>query len=182
MKREELGILYPIKLVRYDLKWPELFLKEKGILERIWYGQIRIEHIGSTAVPGLSAKPTIDILMEKPLDMRDEVIIERMEENEYLHMKKQTRHLMFVKGYGKNGLESESYHIHMGPLDQEWLWDRVFFRDLLRSDRKEAHNYEYLKRELASRHRNDREAYTEAKSEYIERATKEAKARLKVHN
>jgi GrpB-like predicted nucleotidyltransferase (UPF0157 family) len=58
----------------------------------------------------------------------------------------------------------------------------VFFRDLLRSDRKEAHNYEYLKRELASRHRNDREAYTEAKSEYIERATKEAKARLKGHN
>ena len=87
MKREELGILYPIKLVRYDLKWPELFLKEKGILERIWYGQIRIEHIGSTAVPGLSAKPTIDILMEKPLDMSDEVITERMEENEYLHMK-----------------------------------------------------------------------------------------------
>ena len=61
MNREELEILYPIKLVRYDLKWPELFLKEKGILERIWYGQIRIEHIGSTAVPGLSAKPTIDI-------------------------------------------------------------------------------------------------------------------------
>jgi GrpB-like predicted nucleotidyltransferase (UPF0157 family) len=103
MNREELGILYPIRLVGNDPKWPELFLKEKGILERIWYGQIRIEHEGSTAVPGLSAKLTIDILMEKPSDMSDEVIIERMEENEYLHMKEQTRHLMFVKAAERMG-------------------------------------------------------------------------------
>lgn len=97
-------------------------------------------------------------------------------------MKEQTRHLMFVKGYGRNGLERESYHIHIGPLDQEWLWDRVFFRDLLRSDRKEAQRYEDLKTKLASKYRNDREAYTEAKSEHIERATKNAKVKLNRQN
>lgn len=83
MNKDELGILYPIKLVGYDPKWPYLFLKEKGILERIWRAQIRIEHIGSTAVPGLSAKPTVDILMERPEDVSDDKIIERMEANGY---------------------------------------------------------------------------------------------------
>jgi len=181
LNQEELGTIYPIGLVGYDPKWPDLFVKEKVLLESIWSRQIRIEHIGSTAVPGLSAKPTIDILMQKPEDLSDEQIIQRMEDNGYVHMKEQIRHLMFVKGYGKNGLEREAFHIHIGSLDQDWLWDRVFFRDLLRSDEKEAQRYEDLKTGLASRFRNDREAYTEAKSEHIERATKKAKAGLKGH-
>ena len=63
--------------------------------------------------------------------------------------------------------ENESYHIHMGPLDQEWLWDRIYFRDYLINNPDEAGNYGKLKKRLASRYTYDREAYTESKAGYI---------------
>lgn len=117
MNKEELGKLYPVVLSDYDAHWPILFEKEKAILGSIFGPGLRIEHIGSTAIAGISAKPTIDILMEKPAAMNDEKIVEKMVEKGYIHMVEQTRHLMFIKGYTPSGLEEESYHIHMGPLD-----------------------------------------------------------------
>lgn len=180
MNKDELGQLYPVFIAEYDNNWPALFEKEKGILHGIFGPGLKIEHIGSTAVPGLSAKPTIDILIEKPGGMADEAIIRKMEGNGYIHMKEQTRHLMFVKGYTPAGLEKESYHIHMGPRNQNWLWDRVHFCDYLKNHGDEARAYERLKKELAEKHRNDREAYTEAKAYYINAVTGMAK-RNKAH-
>ncbi len=70
--------------------------------------------------------------------MNDDKIIELMQENGYIHMLEQTRHLMFVKGYSSHGLEKKSFHIHIGPLQQNWLWDRIYFRDYLRLHQDEA--------------------------------------------
>jgi GrpB-like predicted nucleotidyltransferase (UPF0157 family) len=103
VNKEELGQLYPVMLSAYQAEWPVLFEKEKNILADIWGAELRIEHIGSTAVPGLAAKPTIDVLMQKPPERSDERIITVMTEHGYFHMKEQTRHLMFVKGYGPAG-------------------------------------------------------------------------------
>jgi GrpB-like predicted nucleotidyltransferase (UPF0157 family) len=175
VKKEELGQLYPVMLSAFNAEWLVLFEKEKNILADIWGADLRIEHIGSTAVPGLAAKPTIDILMQKPPKRSDERIITVMTEHGYIHMKEQTRHVMFVKGYGTAGLEKESYHVHMGPLEQEWLWDRLYFRDYLKAHPEEARRYETLKQELAATHRHDREAYTEGKAGYINRITDRAK-------
>lgn len=178
MDKDELGRLYPVYLSDYDTNWPVLFSKEKGILKSIFSADLKIEHIGSTAVEGLSAKPTIDILIEKPHGMDDEEIINKMAGNGYIHMKEQDSHLMFVKGYSPAGLEKESYHIHMGPLDQDWLWDRIYFRNYLIHNNSEAQIYEKLKNEYALNYRYDREAYTDAKAEYIKMITEKAKSEL----
>lgn len=182
MNKEQLGRLYPITVVKYDSDWPLLFEKEKRILTDILGSEIalRIEHIGSTAVPNLSAKPTIDILVEIPEESSIiDFIISKMNENEYIHMKEQKNHLMFVKGYSPTGLEKESFHIHMGSRKLEWLWDRVYFRDYLRMNSNLALEYERLKNELAKSYKYDREAYTENKSEFITRVTELAKEKLK---
>jgi GrpB-like predicted nucleotidyltransferase (UPF0157 family) len=174
--KDELGKLYPIILNDYDSNWPSIFEKEKSLLKKIFPQTLRIEHVGSTAIVGLVAKPTIDILIEKPKDMNDDEIIKTMEINGYIHMEEQTQHLMFVKGYTPSGLEKESFHIHMGPLTQDWVWDRVYFRDYLNNNREEAQRYEKLKIDLAKKFKNDREAYTEGKDKYIKEITAKAKS------
>ena len=135
MNREELGKLYPITVVEYDHNWITMFENEKQAIKNVLGPEIalRIEHIGSTAVPNLSAKPTVDILVEIPgdSDIRDLIIFE-MSKNNYNYMKEQRNHLMFVKGYSPTGLEKESFHIHMGTKEQDFLWDKVIFRDYLR--------------------------------------------------
>lgn len=176
MTKDELGRLYPVEIRPYDPRWPRLFREEKSRLQTIFGGAVRIEHIGSTAVPGLSAKPTIDILLEKPRELDAGRIIAEMEANGYIHMKEQTRHLMFVKGYTSEGLAEESFHIHIGPTDQDWLWDRTYFRDYLIIHPAEARRYEELKRKLAALYRHDRDAYTDAKADYIRRITEKGKA------
>jgi len=176
--REELGRLYPIHIEPYHPDWPALYANEKEILLRLLGPELagRIEHIGSTSVAGLAAKPTVDILVEIPRDPgnREEIVL-RMKDAGYLLMTEQTAHLMFVRGYTPVGLAKESFHIHMGPADQAFLWDRVYFRDYLRKHPSAAREYEALKRKLAEIHRHDREAYTDSKGEFIARLTREAK-------
>jgi GrpB-like predicted nucleotidyltransferase (UPF0157 family) len=175
---DNLNILYPIFLTEFNDNWREYFEEEKAVLYEIFDSSLKIEHIGSTAIPGLSAKPTIDILLEKPKTMNDDEIIEIMGKNGYIHMLEQTRHLMFVKGYSPQGLEKKSFHIHIGPLRQNWLWDRIYFRDYLRLHHDEALQYEELKKELAVKFQYDRETYTNGKTDYIYKITKKAKKEL----
>ncbi len=131
MTKEELGLLYPITIQPYNPEWKEFFEQEKRLLSSFFSQDLIIEHIGSTAVAGLMSKPTIDILIERPLSMDDQTIIKIYRKNNYIHMQEQIDHLMFVKGYTPSGLEDISYHIHMGPLTQNELWDRIYFRDYL---------------------------------------------------
>lgn len=90
MNKDELGKLYPITVVPYDGNWTLLFKNEKQLLTNLLGSEIalRIEHIRSTAVPSLSAKPTIDILVEIPNESGIcELIMSKMNENNYIHMK-----------------------------------------------------------------------------------------------
>ncbi|MDQ0896179.1 MULTISPECIES: GrpB family protein [unclassified Paenibacillus] len=180
MNKDELGKLYPITVVPYDGNWTLLFKNEKQFLTNLLGSEIalRIEHIGSTAVPNLSAKPTIDILVEIPNESGIcELIMSKMNENNYIHMKEQKNHLMFIKGYSPTGLEKESFHIHMGSKDLDFLWDRVYFRDYLRENPTVAKQYEELKHKLAETYKYDREAYTDNKTEFIRQITRLAKER-----
>jgi GrpB-like predicted nucleotidyltransferase (UPF0157 family) len=176
MNKSALGNLYPIQLVNYNDDWHLLFLKEKSLLKQLFNQTLRIEHVGSTAIKGIMAKPTIDILFEKPVDLSNEKIIETMAQNRYIHMEELNNHLMFVKGYSPSGLEKESFHIHMGFLNQTFVWDRIFFCNYLNHNPDELKIYEILKKELAFKYKNDREAYTHGKEEYINRITAKAKA------
>jgi GrpB-like predicted nucleotidyltransferase (UPF0157 family) len=177
LSREELGRLFPIEIVEPDEHWPAQYRSEKARLVRI-LGPLagRIEHIGSTAVPGLAAKPTIDILVEIPDERHAvEAIQKAMTAAGYIQMREQQDHLMFVKGYTLEGLAEQSVHIHMARRDQDAMWERVLFRDYLIRHPEAAEEYAKLKFELAFVHRYDRESYTEGKGDFVRRITERAK-------
>ena len=167
-----------IALVPYDPRWPELFTTEAARIREALESEsiTAIEHFGSTAVPGLSAKPIIDILvgMRSAAEAR-ELAVPKLEALGYAfwYDNPEPAHLFFVKGLPPNG--PRSHHIHMvepqtfrDPKNSVFLfWDRLLFRDYLRAHPDEAQSYEALKRELAARFPDDREAYTDGKAEYI---------------
>ncbi|MBU4031828.1 MAG: GrpB family protein [Candidatus Thermoplasmatota archaeon] len=172
--RAELGRLYPIHLVDYDPSWPPLFQREKKRLLSILGNAtiLRIEHFGSTAIPGIRAKPTIDILIELVAGASVDEIHEKMVGSGYIRMVEQEDHVMFVRGYSPQGLEKESFHIHMYPEGHGKISDSILFRDYLREHPEAAREYQVLKEELALKYRNDREAYTEGKGEFVKNILK----------
>lgn len=134
-----------------------------------------VEHIGSTAIKSIKAKPIIDIVVgvsdyEGILAKKDELeragIVFRMDER--------PEQLLFVVGDFEN--DSRSHHIHVVIYrSPEWN-NYINFRDFLNADETAAKEYEKVKEDLAARHANDREAYTEGKREVIYRLLTEAKA------
>jgi GrpB-like predicted nucleotidyltransferase (UPF0157 family) len=177
LSREELGQLFPVIISEPKPEWRDLFIKEKAKIINL-LGEniaIRAEHIGSTAIPNLPSKPTIDILVEIPTDTKiARKIIPVMISGGYHHLKDHTEHLMFVKGYTPNGFEGQCYHIHLGPKDNKGLWDRLYFRDYLIANPSIAKEYATLKQKLAEQLTYDRDAYTEAKTEFIKKITQVA--------
>jgi len=180
LSTEELGKLFPIIIAKPNSKWRKIFDLEKKELKRI-LGQnaIRIEHFGSTAIPNLKAKPTIDILVEIPKNQstKDE-IIEKMKLEGYHYIPRKDcppPYIMFVKGYTDEGIKEQSFHIHMAEEEHNGLWDKLYFRDYLINNKEISKEYERIKQELAQEFKYDREAYTEGKTDFILRITEEAK-------
>lgn len=181
MTPEELGKLFPIQVVPYSEHWVGLFKSESALIRQTLGSGIalKIEHFGSTAVEGLSAKPTIDILVEIPplTEALKEQIISKMSTIGYQFIwrtDEKVPYMHFVKGYTQDGFKGDVFHIHMGDKTHA-LWDRIFFRDYLRQNRQVAVEYEILKESLAKKYKYDREAYTEGKSDFVKRITALAK-------
>ena len=178
---EELGKLFPIQIVPYDKNWVEIFNSEKELLMNVLGDNIalKIEHFGSTAIKGLSAKPTIDILVEIPPLTKNlkEDIIQKMTEINYHFIwrtDEKIPYMHFVKGYTIDGFKGNVFHIHMGDKSHP-LWDRIYFRDYLRNNKSVAVEYEKLKKFLAEKFQYDREGYTEGKEDFVKQITKIAK-------
>jgi GrpB-like predicted nucleotidyltransferase (UPF0157 family) len=185
LNREELGRLFPIIISEHKDEWKTLFNLEKKRLLNILTKEraIRVEHIGSTAVPGLVAKPTIDILIEiRDYKIKQNEIKEIMIASGYIHIKEQVDHMMFVKGYTPEGFKGQCYHIHMEPEGAESIRERIYFRDYLISNPKVAEEYAALKEVLAKKYEFDRDGYTDAKTDFIKNATLEAKIALNKEN
>jgi GrpB-like predicted nucleotidyltransferase (UPF0157 family) len=130
---------------------------------------IGLEHFGSTAIPGLSAKPIIDILIAvRSLAVAQATVIEALRNPDYVYWADNPKkdRMFFVRGMPPFG-SKHSHHVHVTEPHGE-MWQRLAFRDYLRAHPEEADAYERLKRRLAAEHRTDREAYTEAKSAYVE--------------
>jgi GrpB-like predicted nucleotidyltransferase (UPF0157 family) len=182
LNREELGRLFPVIISEPKDEWKNLFIREKRRIIRLLKREraIRVEHIGSTSVPGLLAKPTIDILVEIPdQKIKQNEIKEIMVSAGYIHIKEQVNHMMFVKGYTPEGFRGQCYHIHMGTKGEESLWERIYFRDYLISNPGVAEEYAELKKVLAKKYQFDRDAYTDAKTDFILKVTSAAKAACK---
>jgi GrpB-like predicted nucleotidyltransferase (UPF0157 family) len=179
---EELGKLFPIKISGYDPAWKNLFISEKQIIQKAIGTKniIRIEHIGSTAVPGLCAKPTIDILIEIKNKTDSASIINNLKQIEYHYISKPENpppHMMFVKGYSKEGYIGQTFHIHVRYGGD---WNELIFRDYLIQNPKTAQEYGELKLRLSTDYINDREKYTNSKTAFITQITLTAREELKI--
>jgi len=158
-----------VTLVPYQPAWPRLFREEARRL-RAALGDhvVQIEHVGSTAVPGLDAKPILDIVVA----VRDMSDAARFEEAlaplGYLHKTENDRpgRLYFVKRLPD---DSSTHHLNITELDTECWFTHVAFRDYLRSHPQAREEYGDLKRALAHRHHHDRAAYQEGKASFIQR-------------
>lgn len=177
MTPEELGILFPIILSEPDRRWANRYGKEREKIVRA-VGSVhiaRIDHIGSTAIPGLISKPTIDILLQIATNLNLDHFVASLTGIGYHLIRKPENpppHLMFVKGYTLHGFKGQAYHIHARyPGD----WDEIHFRDYLRQRREVAEEYGKLKIRLMEKFRNDRDAYTNGKSDFIKKILTEMK-------
>ena len=170
-----------IAVVPYDPAWPRMFEEEKKHLLDCFPQKLirRVEHFGSTAIPGLAAKPIVDVLVEVgSLEEAKARIAPALEAQGYDYFWRATHgedgppfYAWFIK---RNSAGVRTHHIHMVESDFEH-WDRLFFRDYLIADPETAKEYETLKHTLARDYPNDRVAYTNGKSEFVVRITQVAK-------
>lgn len=170
----ELGQLFPIIIQDYTDKWKDCYQTEKQIIASALSSPdiVSIDHIGSTAIPGIKAKPTVDILLQ----LSQQADIKKLE-NVFLSMGYQLNerpdnpppHMTFVKGYSPQGFKGQAYHVHVRYKGD---WDEIRFRDYLRNHDEIAKEYEALKVELAERYRNNREAYTDLKADFVKKVNK----------
>lgn len=160
-----------IEIVDYDPHWPALFAEEAALLRGALAPDLvlGLEHFGSTAIPGMVAKPIIDILIAvRSIAEARGTAIEPLQRLGYVFWAEnpKTDRMFFVKGMPPYGVR-RTHHVHITePTAEPWL--NLPFRDYLRAYPDEAQRYARLKRDLAIVHRADREAYTEAKAAFVE--------------
>ncbi len=157
----------PIEIVAYDPSWPQVFEAERARLSPL-LADCEIHHVGSTAVPGLAAKPIIDMALL--VDSYELPVGRLTEQAGYQYPRAFNSTLSEKRFLCYPTPARRTHHVHL-VVDPAELVRYLVFRDRLRADRALAHQYEALKRELAERHRDDREAYTEAKAEFVRRQT-----------
>ena len=150
-----------IEIVPYDPAWPERFAQLGNELRDALGGAaLRIDHIGSTAVPGLAAKPVLDVQISVASFEPVETFREPLESLGYVYRGDNTER---TKRYFREPPGSARTHVHVrraGSFSEQFA---LLSRDYLRAAPDVAADYEALKRRLATRHRDDRNAYTEAK-------------------
>jgi GrpB-like predicted nucleotidyltransferase (UPF0157 family) len=152
------------RLVEYDDRWPALFAAERQrILNKCGTLALKLEHVGGTSIPGMCAKPVLDIAAGRPHDSSIQEYVASLREAGHEHRGERgvPGREFFCRG------QPRAYHLHMveegGPL---WR-DYVAFRDYLRAHAQDAREFADLKRVLAVRFSEDREAYTNAKSSHV---------------
>ena len=178
MTNEELWELFPIILSEHNPIWLKGYLKEKTVLGQAVGIQniIRMNHVGSTAIPNLVAKPTIDILLEIKDNTDIERLISNMQSVGYIYSEQPNNpapHMMFMKGYTPQGFKGQAFHVHVRYSGD---WDELYFRDYLLAHPEIADEYGKLKLELKKKYEHDRDGYTYAKTDFIKRITKLARA------
>lgn len=156
----------PIQLAPPDPSWPTRFEQERVLLEEAIGEWISggVHHVGSTAVPGMEAKPIIDILVGVESLRSSLVCFEPLAKLEYLYAPYLSKEMHW---FCKPHPARRTHHLHLIPTDSKRYRDELAFRDRLRSAPEIAGRYAALKRELAVRHADDREAYTEGKGGFV---------------
>ncbi len=155
---------HPVEVVPYDAFWQERFNEwHRRLGSALGATAHRIEHVGSTAVPGLAAKPIVDIQISVADVAAEDAYRAAIEGTGVLLRSRELDHRYFRPSAG----EPRLVHIHVCQAGDVWERDHLLFRDYLRSDDPTRDRYAQLKLELAAMYRNDRLAYTDGKAEFV---------------
>jgi GrpB-like predicted nucleotidyltransferase (UPF0157 family) len=164
----------PVRVVSYDLAWPIRFEEEKRLLEAGIGRWVTggIHHVGSTAVPGLAAKPVIDIMVGvEDLDS-SRPASEPLTQLGYLYAPYREAEMHW---FCKPDPAHRTHHLHLVPTGSRRYQDELVLRDFLRARPDIALKYQEIKQRLAISYEHDREAYTDGKSSFIALALGEAR-------
>jgi GrpB-like predicted nucleotidyltransferase (UPF0157 family) len=168
--RARAGPPIAVQIVDYDLAWPGMYEAEKkAILQAAGEWLVAIEHIGSTSVPRLAAKPVIDIMAAvRQLDDARHIIepLARLGYDYVPEYEVEMPHRRYFRK-GRRGSEGDKYHLYVVEPNSEFWRRHPAFRDYLRAHPDTSRQYAELKRHLAAEHGTDVDAYTDAKSEFI---------------
>lgn len=171
----------PVIIEEYNPNWKIKYNKVKDkILEKIGEFVIAMEHIGSTAIPGLSSKPIIDILIGlRSLDDAEKCI-PKLIELEFEYIKEHEKIFPDRRFYRKpaKGLGKREFHIHMVEINSCFWKRQILFRDYLIKHPEELEEYEKLKRNLALKFKENRQAYSDGKDEFVQKILKKAQKQL----
>jgi GrpB-like predicted nucleotidyltransferase (UPF0157 family) len=184
MTLDELWQLFPIELAEYNPAWANWYKAEKSALQAILGDAIAcIDHIGSTAVrwgsKGILAKPIVDILLQIHPECDNNHIKSTLLENGWLLMAERFTPEVcsdWNKGYTPEGFSARVFHLHIREVtDKAFYADELYFRDYLLAHPDAALEYESLKRKLAAKYKHNRDAYTDAKGDFIQACVKKAR-------
>jgi GrpB-like predicted nucleotidyltransferase (UPF0157 family) len=155
-----------VKLEKYNNRYPELYLKEKKHLEKLLNGLvINIEHIGSTAIPGIFSKPCIDVMIGIESMRKSKKVLTVLINSGYEWKEKFNRpgqHILLV-----NGGALRTHYIHV-VRNKGKIWkDRIFFRDYIQNHKKAFNEYQKLKEISVKKFPTSRTGYTDEKTKFV---------------
>ena len=178
MTIEELWELFPIFLVEHREKWKYDYMEIESELKKLLSNNncFRINHIGSTAIPNIWAKNIVDVLIEMPKSEDLNKVAKTMKQNGFIIMSSEEKRISLNRGYTKEGFADKVYHIHLRYIGDN---DELYFRDYLNEYPDVAKEYEKLKLSLWKKYEHNRDAYTNAKTDFIRHWTQEARKKYK---
>lgn len=156
----------PVIIVPYDSAWPQKFESEKKLLKKILgkWAMGGIHHVGSTSIPGISAKPVIDIMVGVADLEKAKACIQLLEKISYCYFPYKPAEMIW---FCKPSPYKRTHHLHLVQVGSTRWSECLAFRDYLRKNKSVRTDYEKLKKNLAKKYQNNREAYTEAKTNFI---------------
>lgn len=171
----ELVVDMPVDVVDYDSDWPREFAAQRDRLTILLRGQLAepVEHVGSTAVPGLASKPIVDVLAPVTSLVEARGAVSVLEDDGWLYWPtdpNRSWRFWFLRPQP----DARTHHLYLIQHDDPHVRDLRAFRDVLRADDALRDRYEMLKRSLAKAFRDDRRAYTRAKTRFIENGLRQS--------
>lgn len=168
MTLEELWELFPIILTKHNPCWADWYCDEVEFLKSVLPNDIEYHHVGSTAIYGIMAKPIVDILIVVNSTAQMKQAAEILEKRNYIVMSTSENRMSLNKGYTESGFAERVFHLHIRLKGDA---NEIFFRDYLNAHPDVAKEYEKLKLWLWKEYEHNRDAYTEAKTDFVNKYT-----------
>ena len=172
MTLEELWQLFPIFLTEHKKYWTDWYKEEVAQLQSILPSDTEYHHVGSTAIDDIMAKPIVDIIIVVQSTDILKQVANTLQKHGYIIMSTSQNRISLNKGYAENGFAEKVFHLHIRLSDDV---DEIYFRNYLNTHPTVAKEYEQLKLRLWKQYEHNRDAYTEAKTEFVKKYTNLAK-------